>query len=397
MYIAGDLWVANAALALWYSPPPGGPISPDHEFYHVALILPELSQREEIFSGSYPSFETHLAERRIHEIWTPRNWSSRLPQFKHFHTTDISQISHLIDLEDHVVEEVPEFTERFYYARKSKGGEELKAIEYASRVASYAHRGIKETISQNIHISETTLAAQFKHHSAYCYTRLQAYPPVIALDRHTAVLHHRVGEDESNGYKGFFPDQPEPSPQTLLVDAAPEYMGYASSLTRTWLPRPGADTELIDMVKRIQAAVIRRVTPPIMSWLDVYPIATEVLVDELLEHGFFLEGVTSGDVITSQAWRIFMPHEIGHHVGLDLYDYGIAPKELHVHFGTAFTIGPGIYFIPSLWNETSTAGKLVNWPRVKEWAATGVVGVRHEDVVIMWHDESVTIPTREVV
>ncbi|KAI9098886.1 peptidase M24, structural domain-containing protein [Phlyctochytrium arcticum] len=421
MYIAGELWVANAALAIWMKQGPN--CKADAGIcLGVALILPELSQREEVFSGSYPSFATHFAESRIHEIWTPGNLSLRISEFERVITKDVSLISHLIDLKEHAVEEDELLiTLTMNTARERKNTEELKAIEYASRVATHVHRGIRDVLRHKIRISESTLAAQIKYHSTLCYTRLQAYPPIVGLGRHAAVLHYRVGEDESNGYEGSLPDQPEPSPQTLLVDAASEYMGYASDLTRTWPTRPAADTELIDMVKRIQAAAIKKIKEAKhdIHWSTLVEVATRTLAQELLSHGIFRKGVNVDEILDTQAWKMFMPHGLGHPVGLDVHDPipnenfladPSKPTPHHMGFaapssgsdylivpGMAFTIEPGIYFIPLLWNETSSAGQLVNWTRVREWAAPGVGGARHEDVVIMWHDGSVTVPTSEVV
>jgi Xaa-Pro dipeptidase len=95
--------------------------------------------------------------------------------------------------------------------------------------------------------------------------------------------------------------------------------------------------------------------------------------------------------------RTFLPHGIGHLLGLEVHDVGgfmrsaeggeIAKPEGHPYLrltrvlepGFVVTMEPGIYFIPQLLGSarSDARGQHINWPRVEALAHFG--GIRIED------------------
>jgi Xaa-Pro dipeptidase len=88
--------------------------------------------------------------------------------------------------------------------------------------------------------------------------------------------------------------------------------------------------------------------------------------------------------------RVFLPHGLGHSIGLQCHDVGCAlvkPKARNpalrntrcIDAGQAFTVEPGLYFIDSLLDSLreSAQGPKVNWKLVDSLKRFG--GIRIED------------------
>jgi Xaa-Pro aminopeptidase len=103
-----------------------------------------------------------------------------------------------------------------------------------------------------------------------------------------------------------------------------------------------------------------------------------------------------GDVdeaVAKGAHALFMPHGLGHMMGLDVHDmealgenyigYNDQVKRSD-QFGHVFTVEPGIYFIPQLIDQWKSEGKFkefINYNKVEDWKDFG--GVRIEDDVLI--------------
>jgi Xaa-Pro dipeptidase len=123
----------------------------------------------------------------------------------------------------------------------------------------------------------------------------------------------------------------------------------------------------------------------------------------LWKNGFLVSNELD-TLIESGVISIFMPHGVGHPVGLEVHDpvpalynspnmefMGLRneyPLKLRVDYllqkGNVHTVEPGVYFIPYLLNKaknnsTLQLSHLINWEMVEEWKHVG--GVRIEDVV----------------
>jgi len=204
----------------------------------------------------------------------------------------------------------------------------------------------------------------------------------------------------------------------LLVDAGAEVGShYASDFTRT-MPVSGKFTQQQREIYEIVLAANNRgreLTVPGSTYLSVHLAASEVIAS-----GLKAIGLMKGDVkeaVASGAHALFMPHGLGHMLGLDVhdmedfgqiyvgYDDEIRPVN---QFGTAnlrmgrklqpgfvITNEPGIYFIPALiekWKAEKINTDFINFDRLENYLDFG--GIRLEDDILVTETGSEIIGDR---
>jgi Xaa-Pro aminopeptidase len=110
--------------------------------------------------------------------------------------------------------------------------------------------------------------------------------------------------------------------------------------------------------------------------------------------------------VEAGAHALFMPHGLGHMLGLDVHDmealgenyvgysdkvkrseqFGLAFLRFALPYkpGHVFTVEPGIYFIPELidqWKSEKKFTNFINYKKVESWKGFG--GIRIEDNVLI--------------
>ncbi|MCL2131693.1 MAG: aminopeptidase P family protein [Lentimicrobiaceae bacterium] len=193
----------------------------------------------------------------------------------------------------------------------------------------------------------------------------------------------------------------------LLIDAGAESVsGYSSDYTRT-IPVSGHFTEkqrdIYEIVLRANTDSIAMAKPGI-RYFDVHLNATTVIAEGLTRLGLMKGNPT--DAAKAGAAALFMPHGLGHALGLDVhdmedlgenyvgYDADTQRSSIFGHaslrFGRALragyvlTVEPGIYFIPQLidlWEKEEKFSAYINYGRVREYIGFG--GIRIEDDVLI--------------
>jgi Xaa-Pro aminopeptidase len=193
----------------------------------------------------------------------------------------------------------------------------------------------------------------------------------------------------------------------VLADAGAETnMHYASDITRT-TPVGGKfsqqQKEIYEIVLRANTNSVKAVKPG-FSNLELHFIACKIIADGLKELGL-MKGDTEM-AVHEGAHALFMPHGIGHMMGLDVHDmeslgenfvgydketirssqFGLAFLRFAVKYkpGHVFTIEPGCYFIPELINLWKSEGKFrdfINYEKIEKYMSIG--GIRIEDNVIV--------------
>ncbi|RLD87736.1 MAG: aminopeptidase P family protein [Bacteroidetes bacterium] len=181
---------------------------------------------------------------------------------------------------------------------------------------------------------------------------------------------------------------------------------YASDITRT-VPVGGKFNErqatIYQIVLDANMAAIEAIKPGI-KYRDVHFLAARVIVDGLKKAGI-MKGDTD-DAVKAEAHTLFMPHGLGHMMGMDVHDmeglgedyvgYDENTKRATT-FGTAYlrlgkelkpgfvlTVEPGIYFIPDLIDQFRDEGKFtdfVNYDVLETYKDFG--GIRIEDDVLV--------------
>lgn len=193
----------------------------------------------------------------------------------------------------------------------------------------------------------------------------------------------------------------------LTVDAGAENNNnYCSDFTRT-MPCTGKFTtkqkEIYQIVCDCNNLALKLAKPGV-AYFDVH-----VAVYRLMAERLKALGLMKGDIdeaVEAVAPALFMPHGLGHNMGLDVHDmenygedyvgYGSAAKRSNkfgyrslrmarkLVEGNVVTDEPGIYFIPALiekWKKEKTCAQFINFARLKEYYDFG--GIRLEDDVLI--------------
>jgi len=217
----------------------------------------------------------------------------------------------------------------------------------------------------------------------------------LILSKHGEILHNH---DHSNQLKAG---------DLLLVDGGAETpMRYCCDHTRT-VPVGGKfskkQQEIYEIVLQANQKAIEAIKPGI-PYRDVHMLAIRVIGEGLKQLGLM-----KGDIALAAeqaATSLFMPHGLGHMIGLDVHDMedlgeNFVGYDQEVQrsglFGTAYlrlgkrlrpgfvlTVEPGIYFIPALiekWESEGRFKEYINYQQVKEYIGFG--GIRIEDVVLV--------------
>lgn len=197
------------------------------------------------------------------------------------------------------------------------------------------------------------------------------------------------------------------SGRLLVIDAGAENRNhYASDFTRT-LPVSGKFTQqqqdIYTIVSQANNLAIGLVKPGI-AYREVHKAALR-----LMAQGLKNIGLMKGDVdeaLEQGAVALFMPHGLGHQLGLDVHDmedlgenfvgydektvrssqFGLASLRMgkELRKGHVITVEPGCYFIPALidkWRNEGINKDFINFKALESYYSFG--GIRLEDNVLV--------------
>jgi len=193
----------------------------------------------------------------------------------------------------------------------------------------------------------------------------------------------------------------------MVTDAGAETnLHYASDITRT-TPVGGIfsqqQKDIYEIVLKANTESIKA-TKPGFSNRDLHFLACRIIASEMKALGLMKGDVD--EAVAAGAHALFMPHGLGHMMGLDVHDME-ALGENYVgyndevkrsdQFGTAFlrfalpykpghvfTVEPGCYFIPELIEKWKAEGKFkdfINYSKIEAYMPIG--GIRIEDNVLI--------------
>lgn len=220
-----------------------------------------------------------------------------------------------------------------------------------------------------------------------------SFPIIYSI--HPETLHnHKHGNIMSKG-------------DILVLDSGAESpLHYASDITRTF-PVNGKfspiQKALYEIVLKANTEVIAMMKPG-LPHRDCHMAAVKIIAQGMKDLGYMKGNVD--EAVKAGAHALFMPHGLGHQIGLDVHDmeglgenyvgydskykrskqFGTAylrmGKELKV--GHAMTVEPGLYFIPELihqWKAKKLHSNFINYNKVVK--DIGIGGFRIEDDVII--------------
>jgi len=193
----------------------------------------------------------------------------------------------------------------------------------------------------------------------------------------------------------------------MVTDCGAESnMHYSADLTRT-TPVGGRfsqrQKDIYEIVLKANSESIRKAGPGISN-RDLHLGACEIIASGLKELGLMTGDTTVA--VAAGAHALFMPHGLGHMMGLDVHDmeslgenyvgyndevkrstqFGLRSLRFALPYkpGHVFTVEPGIYFIPELfakWKAEKKFTGFINYDKVASWLDFG--GIRIEDDVLI--------------
>ena len=194
-----------------------------------------------------------------------------------------------------------------------------------------------------------------------------------------------------------------------LCDAGCELDNYCSDHTRTY-PVSGKFTQRqLDIYKIVEECHDHtlKVARPGVRWYDVHMDICRLMTERLKELGL-MRGNTD-DAVEAGAHAMFMPHGLGHMMGMDVHDMeGLGQQYVgfdeetrpSTQFGTnclrmgrrleenfVVTDEPGIYFIPALiddWRSSGHCKDFINFDLLETYKDFG--GIRIEDDLLITKD-----------
>lgn len=270
--------------------------------------------------------------------------------------------------------------------RSYKSAEEIVQMEEAVNITREMHiAAMRETRAGR---KEYEIAALL-HQKAREGGGDLAYPIIFSINGQTLHNHYH-GNTMTEG-------------KLALNDSGAENsMSYAGDITRT-IPVSKKFTEqqkeIYNLVLQMQLAAIEALKPGTL-YKDVHLLANRVLLEGMTSLGFVKGNID--DMLAEGVQGLFMPHGLGHAIGLDVHDMedlgenyvgyreglerstqlGLKSLRLAKELETGFvvTVEPGLYFIPELidkWKAENRFTDFVNYNRLEKYKDFG--GVRIED------------------
>jgi len=224
--------------------------------------------------------------------------------------------------------------------RLVKDEHEIAKMRRAARISSAAHLRAMRSTRPGLreYEIEAELLYEFRRNGADG----PAYGSIVASGRNACVLHYRAN------------DATMKDGQLLLIDAACEYDGYASDITRTFPVGgrfDGAQRTLYDIVLEAQRVAIEAIRPG-ARFADAHEAAVRVLAQGMIDCRL-VEGPLDA-AIEAGTYRRFYMHRTGHWLGIDVHDCGsyrepgVAAEvdgagSRILRAGMVTTVEPGIY------------------------------------------------------
>ena len=284
-----------------------------------------------------------------------------------------------------------------------KGEEEIAALEEAFEIGYQMHTAAMRN----------TRAGRTEHEVAGIVDGMALrYGTGVSfttiLSQHGEVLHN-------HDHSGTMQDG-----RLVLCDAGGEHLnGYVSDHTRTF-PVNGKFTQkqkdIYNIVLAAHDAAAASLRPDMM-YTEYSDAAFHTLIEGL--KGLDLVRGSVDDAIAAGAAYLFMPHGLGHGIGLDVHDcenigersFSFAEVEerakqsaccitrawWRLQPGTVLSNEPGIYFVPDLIDKYKAEGKckgIVNYDKLEEYRDFG--GIRLEDDMIVTATGSKQIGSKQI-
>lgn len=264
--------------------------------------------------------------------------------------------------------------------RVIKTEREIELFRMLSHAGSKAHAYNIQTLQCNTY--EYQIEANMHQWFYLNYgCRTFSFIPICASGRNSAILHY--------GHAAAPNDRIMRSGDWILMDMGCEFEGYVCDITCT-CPVNGCFSEIQRIVYETVLEMknsCQRMMRPGVEWRDVHLNANRVMLECMIRNEVF-----KGDIEEMMEHNLagyFMPHGLGHFMGLDVHDVGGYPRGVQrdnriglrslrvnrtLQKGMIITCEPGMYFIDSCLDMVKADPKLnsfVNWEKCDELCTVG--------------------------
>lgn len=324
---------------------------PDYSIYincfrkKILLVPPELNDNYPVWNGSLPNFDKLKKELLFDGIFNSITQQNRI-------NTQL------------LIKKIEKY-------RIIKNEFEIKLMKNACKISQNAHNYLIKNIHTFVSKKEKVIANKFIELTEnFDNVDGQAYSSICAVGNNGAILHYT--DNYSSIKEG----------ELFLIDAGCEYFNYASDITRTY----GIGTinnerqKLINLVTNINEKCKLMVKDNV-DFKSIHNLCMNMVYQAILELNILNEKGKTIDKLNIA--QIFMPHGLGHFIGLDVHDVGgrLYNREnnesIILKNNMTITIEPGIYFNNFLLDKNKEYWNT----NINKFRNIG--GVRIEDLVLV--------------
>ncbi len=301
------------------------------------LIVPELSQYQEIFDGSLDADELQTVSG-IKTVYTQKDgWrqlGNRLQKAKHVATlpapkpyvepygfyTNPARATLIARLKEaNAAVELLDLRPQLTRMRAVKQPAELAAIQEAIDITAKAVQAVRRRSYRHEYEVEAAITATFRKHGAQGH----GFTPIVASGARACVLHN----SDNNGVI-------EPK-DLVLVDIGAEVDNYSADISRTYAQSPPTkrQKDVYQAVLAVQDYALGLLKPGVTIRGNEQEI--EQFMGEKLRELGLIKTINKDNV------RKFYPHSTSHFLGLDVHDVGDYDRPLEPNM--VITVEPGIY------------------------------------------------------
>lgn len=362
------------------------------------LIGDELTIDDIIWMGNLPSLKERASEVGIENVLPTSKLSDlvkgneTIHYIRPYRYRNRMMLSELLGKKDNEVlnDFSLELTKAIIKMRLIKSAEELVELEDAGKIGYAMHITAMKMCQPGV--SEREIAGMMEGLAISAGNRV-SFATILSMNGQTLHNHDHSGILKTG--------------RLMLTDAGAENINYyASDFTRT----TAVGGEYTTKQKEIHDIVLKAInesislSKPGITYKSIHRNAYRIIFEGLRDLGL-VKGDTE-EALNAGVPGLFMPHGLGHAMGLDVHDmedlgetlvgyddeiqrdtmFGYASlrfgKRLEV--GHVLTVEPGIYFVPQLiekWEKEKINCDFINFNKVKEYLDFG--GIRLEDDILI--------------
>lgn len=365
----------------------------------TTLFVPERSEAQIIFDGkglTNNSKPEHVDEVKVHSDLVDSLRNVDILHLNYGKTRETGNLCYQV--EESILERIP--SEKRIYSdlyreigalRAIKTESELESMRVSGQLASEAHKFCIQ--NTNPGMTEAQVAQLFQFYCGINGHPEMAYPPICGSGKNAAILHYVENSEILH------------QSDLILCDMGVKVDDYSSDITTTY-PIGGKFTQhqsdIYNLVLDLELTAISKLAPG-MAFADIQTECFEQLFQGVRKLGMVHSHVSLEEFLDKNLQRLFMPHSLGHYLGLYTHDVGrctqiekensncsqklaickpITAPDQELECNMVTTVEPGIYFIPMLIRKYKDEHPdLFDWNKITEYSSVG--GVRIEDNLVV--------------